>query len=762
MGDDSMTVLWRARAILMSGGDPRASWRLRSVAIAISAVLSATASAQDSASIAARAPNYASPALQRLVAEAVRANARLPEGLRGYAAEVETEMSVLLRDSSAHERTTQLEQIASEVRWRAPDRYAQRVVGYRSQTVGPTFSMLSVFGGWTTPVLYGNRLRLGVTPVSTRATRSRGARDLALAVHPLAEGRDAYYRFAGGDTVTTLQTRTRRIPIVRLLVEPRDAIAGSAVLFAGEVDLDADRKQVVRMRGRMIEVREGKQTISAGGRFPGASAASFVELVNVEVDGMYWLPAVQRTEFQANFALFGDLRTMVRLISRFRDHRVNDSVWTTPPDTAPPGRLRHSLVFAATDSLSRFDDWRTPIGTLSGDARATDFEDVAPESWRPTGAPRLRFRPRAIADLFRFNRVEGVFTGASAEYDFRDRVPGALVRANAGWAWAERTARGSLEGGLQRGRWTSGLRFERTLATTNDFRPPLATTATVAALLGSEDDFDYLDRWSASAAVQRALGAERRGLVRLEIGPASDRAVSPHVSRGIFESDSGFRAVRGIEPGDYLRSVATLEWNPQVSAFFLERGVGGRLRYERADGGLRWQRLEGRISARREVGPFRVLSRVEGGMLLGAAVPQAMFEIGRDEGLTSYEYKEFGGDRAAIARTMLSYDFPILRSPLMLPSRLILPGLSPGLSIGVQGGWAEASSESARRALLALGARTDSLTGALVPLSRPTDGIRASADLRLTFFSGAASIGIARAIDRADRWRFVWLIGQAF
>jgi hypothetical protein len=648
------------------------------------------------------------------------------------------------------------------VLWRAPDRYAQRVIGYRSQALGPTFSTMSVFGGWTTPVLYGNRLRLGVTPVSTRATASRGTRDVSLAVHPLAESRDAYYRFAGGDTVATLATRTRRIPVVRLIVEPRDSIRGDAILFSGEVDLDGDRRQVVRMRGRMIEVRGGRQTIRAGSRFPGASGASFVELVNVEVDGEYWLPAYQRTELQAAFALFGDFRTMVRIISRFRGHRVNDSVWTTPPDTLPAMRLRHSLTFAPSDSLSGYGSWDTPIGTLSENARASDFDDVAPPAWRPTGEPTIRFRPRALTDVFRFNRVEGVFTGASVEYDARDDLPGLLVRANAGWAWAERTARGSLEGLLARDRWTNGVRLERTLAHTNDFRLPLTAGATWSALLGSQDEFDYVDRWSAAAYTQRVFGLERRLTGRLELGPARDRAVVPNVSRGLFESDSGFRPVRGIREGDYLRSVATLEWNPRVSGLFLERGVGGRLRYERADGEVDWQRLELRAFARRELGPFNLMGRLEGGMLLGEPAPQAMFEIGRDEGLAAYDYKEFGGDRAAVARLVLGYNFPVLRQPIVLPSRLVLPGLAPGMSVGLQGGWAELSGERARLALLELGSRADTLGGDVVPLSRPTGGVRATADLRLTFFGGAASIGIARAIDHPDRWRFVWTLGQAF
>lgn len=713
--------------------------------------------------------SYATPALRTLVADAVRANARLPEGLRGYRAVVETEMSVALRDSATRERTTQLEQVASEVRWRAPDWYDQRVIGYRNQALGPTFSLMSIFGGWTTPTLYGNRLRLGVTPASTGASTRNRTTDASLAIHPLAEARDRYYRFEGGDTVATLHTRSRRIPVVRLVVRPRETIAGDAILFAGDVDLDGERRQVVRMRGRLVEFRNGRQTTRAGSRLPGASGASFVELVNAEVDGRWWLPAYQRTELQANIALFGDFRTLVRIVSRFRDMRVNDSTWTTPLEQNIPSRLRHTLSFAPTDSLGRYADWSRPLGQLTETAAAEDFDDLAPAAWRTTGQPTVRFRPRSISEVFRFNRVEGAFTGAAVEYDPRDHAPGLSLRAHGGWAWSESTARGALIAERSLGRWTHGLRLERQLATTNDFRLPLASSATWSALLGSVDDHDYVDRWSATAMTQRALGLQRRSFLRLEVGPGRDRAVTVNASRGLFESDSGFRPVRGIHEGDYLRTVATLEWNPQVSALFLDRGVGGRLRYDRADGhstgsgqAVRWQRLEARLVARRAVGPFHLIGRADGGMLLGPIAPQALFEIGKGEGLSAYEYKEFGGDRAAIARALVGYDLPWLRAPIILPSRLIIPGLAPGISVGVQGGWAEASSERARTALAELGAPGDTSLALRAPPSRPTDGIRATADLRLTFFSGAASIGMARAIDRPDRWKFVATLGQAF
>jgi hypothetical protein len=720
--------------------------------IMVSAI--AAASTQDS-TIAPR--TYESARLEALIGEAARINALIPERLRAYRARIETEMSIALIDSAGRERTAQLEQIASDVRWRATDRYDQRVIGYRSQAVGPMFSMMSIFGGWTTPTLYGNRLQLGVTPTAEANTR---ANTTELTVHPLSTSREAYYRFEGGDTVVVLYSHGRRIPVVRVRVTPRNDARGDAVLFFGDMHLDADRKQIVRMRGRMVEVRNGKVTIKGGSRIPGVSGASFVELENVEVNGEYWLPAYQRTELQARIALFGEFRAIVRIVSRFHDFRPNDSSWTSRAEP-PPGN-GHYLSFAPSDSLSRFHDWRRPLGAASTDAQYADFDDLAPGSWRTVGSATIRFQPKAFGEVFRFNRIEGVFTGLAAEHDFRDAAPGLSIRGSLGWAWSEKAARGALVVQRALGRTATGVRLDRLLVHTNDFQLPLSGGATTPALLGSVDDFDYLDRRTVTAFITRRLGVQRRSLARFEIGPASDNVVSQHASKGLYVQGEGFRLNRGIFPGNYVRTVAALELSPQVSGLFVDRGVGATVQYERADGNLKWQRLELRTAARRELGPFQLFARGDAGTLIGDPAPQVMFEIGSSEGLAAYEYKEFGGDRAGIVRTVIGYTFPFLRAPMRLPSQLIAPGIAPGIAAGIHAAWTDASSPAAEQALLTLGSRLDPATGQLIPLSRPTDGIRASAEVLLTFFSGALAVGVTRPIDHAGAWRFTGRIGQGF
>lgn len=705
-------------------------------------------------------PTYSSPGLLTLLAEAARVNAQIPDRLRAYGARIETEMSVVLLDSGGRERTAQLEQIASDVRWRAPDRYDQRVIGYRYQSIAPTFSLMSILGGWTTPTLYGNQLQLGVTaaPASNRPSSVTSA---SLAIHPLAANRDRYYLYEGGDTAVTLYSNGRQIPLARVRVTPRPDAPGDAFLFFGDMYLDADWKQIVRMRGRIVEVRDGKVTIKSGSRIPGVSGASFVELVNVEVNGEYWLPAFQRTELQARIGPLGGFRTIVRIVSRFNDYRPNDSSWAGPEALLG---VRHNLTFASSGNQERFNGWQQPIGAASTDVYFADFDDLAPEAWRTTGdATGFRFRPRTLGEVFRFNRIEGLFTGVAVEKDFRDAAPGLSARASVGWAWAEGAARGMLGVQQRRGRTTTGLRIERSLANTNDFQGPLSWGATLSALLGSTDDFDYLDRRSAAAFVSRTIGLKQRSLVRLEIGPASDNAARQNISRGLYVAKGGgFRPNRGIREGNYFRTVAALELNPDVSGLFVDRGFGARIYYERADGSLRWQRLELRAAARREIGPFQLYARGDAGTLLGAPVPQAMFEIGKGEGLSAYGYKEFGGDRAAVARAVVGYTLPILRAPIHLPSGFILPGIAPGIAAGIHGGWAEASGPAAERALIDLGATIDTATGLMVPISRPTEGIRASAEFLVTFFSGALAVGVTRQIDQRGPWKFTGRIGQGF
>jgi hypothetical protein len=234
-----------------------------------------------------------------MVAAAADSNRHPPRELRGYTSRVETEVGLIIRDSLGRENAGEIEQMTSRATWTRDGPYDLHVIGYRSQTVGVPYSSLTIVRGWTVPTLYGERLSLGA--YMTRANR----RDTLTVVHPFAGDRKQYYRFSGGDTVTTLRVGGRAVPIARIRVHPDFHHETRFGAFDGEIDIDATRFEIVRMRGQMV-VLGGRE--SFGTRFAratGVVAAAYVEFVNAEYDGRYWLPSFQRTEFQASFPPLG-------------------------------------------------------------------------------------------------------------------------------------------------------------------------------------------------------------------------------------------------------------------------------------------------------------------------------------------------------------------------------------------------------------------------------------------------------------------------
>lgn len=702
-------------------------------------------------------------ALADLLADASKRNL-LPPDLIAYRADVQSEISVLLRREEGTEAIAALEQVASTIRWTRAGLYDQHIVGYRAQQSGPNISMLSVFRvGWLQASLYGNRLSFR----SNRPADSSGRRvvrqpgtDTAvtlLAVHPLAEDRDRFYTYTGGDTIVTIALGDRTIPIAHVRVTPRRDVAGPVVVFEGDLDLDASRGTLVRMRGTFLRVGGGRS--STGGSL--TEAVAFIEYENGERQGTYWLPATQRIELQATFPVLGEQRAVIRIVSRFRNMAVNDTVLadeTLARADSLRAASRRRLTYATPDSVSRYREWPLTFGVLTEGMHSDDFLDVAPDRWRPYGAPRLDWMVPRAADAFHFNRVEGAYTGFGAKLSLRDVAPGVIIRANAGWAWNEGTARGRVAIERKRGPWLLELRGGRSLDNTNDFRVPFDSGNTFGALLASQDPYDYVDRRSATIAAVRTVGA-RRALIRTEFGVADDR-YSPATYVRSPLGGKAYRPNRGLDEGSYLRSAALIEWHPDVSAEFVKPGVSARLSYERGDGTLTFQRVEARVVGRRPIGPFVAIARGDVGALVGdRPPPQQLFELGEQQNLPGYLDKEFAGTRAAVLRGSLQYTSPFLRQPIRA-GRMFLPALAPGLSVGLQSGWTEAPTAAGEASIDRLAVIDPTSLALGAPVSRPSDGIRASVTAGLRLFSGGAFIGATRKVDQAAPWKLLVTFGQ--
>jgi hypothetical protein len=520
-----------------------------------------------------------------------------------------------------------------------------------------------------------------------------------------------------------------------------------SVVFLGELQVDVVRQHLVRMRGFFAVVGGPKPRfdILREARLQGIA---FVEAVNAEVDGSFWLPAYQRFEAHATSNTVGEGRAIFRILTRYRDRTIlpppEGLVIGSPSDTLVVRPFR--LLVRNADSLSAFRDWASEIGEATAQVNAEDFNDVAPDRWRPDGPPRFSLETERLLDVVRVDRVQGVFTGIGSVLRFRDAAPGLTLRSAAGYAWSERTVRGRVVTEFRRGRTTTALRASRSLDLTNDFRNPYDSGSTTGALFG-RDDYDYVDRWSAGVQMQRFVGREQGALVRLEGGIAEDRVALLHLSRSPVGLGGDYRANRPVTPGKYLRSVVTYEWRPDISLEFLRPGLGARIIYERGDGALDYERIEGRFIARANQGPFVLGARIDAGLTSPSAPPQQFFEIGKQQNLPGYDYKEFAGDRAAVVRAQALWGSGLWGAPVRLSTRLWLPPPAPALALGMQAGWTRASNAAAASTVTLLGAS-------------PTGHVRSSGSLTLRFFGGAVGFGAARPLDHPGPWRWVVEFGQ--
>ena len=686
---------------------------------------------------------YATVALRRFVAAA--AATCVPADLQGYSARLETDVAVLLTDVQGREHATQLEQMESELRWRRAGQLEQHVIGYRSRG-GPTLSALTLLRRpWVVPTLYESRLRLLLGSAALEgASDGPGG---VLAVHPLAQDRDSVYRFTGGDTVLVMQASNRRVTLVRVHVAPRDDLNTKLLVFRGYLDIDAERKHIVHMRGELGVVTH--QSLLARARQTVLRRSVFVEVLEAEFGGRFWLPTYERVDVHARSDLSEGFRPGFRMVTRFRDHSI-DTLSASAAVALDTVKDRFGeLTFASNDSLNDFKGWRDEIGADATRVGAHDFDDVARDQTRLDDG-RLHWRAEQLSDVFRYNKVEGLYAGVAggAQLGGGDSARALSLKGHVGWSSEEEDqARGAALLAWRGDRWRAELTAQRELANTSDFLPPLEGPATVGALLASIDDYDYVGRTSGQLALTYAPYGNDSRLLRFEIGPGRDAAVSTNVLRGLFLFDSKFRPNRPVTEGDYLRESVGLSVNPGVSGDFLEPGVGLDVSYERGDGQLRWQRVDALLAARHTLGPLTYFGRVDGAAVFGGSPYQRLIEFGENEGMPGFGYKAFGGDRAAIGRLGVTYGLPFLSAPLRVRRWLTLPGPTPAFTFGIHAGWSAAIDAATRDALTSVGYKPGP-DGVPVLRTGPTGRVRSSVALAFDFFGGAIGLGVAHPLDR--------------
>jgi len=718
------------------------------------------------------------PAVHALVeAAAARNHASRPGRLREDA---ETEIALVTSRVSGRREIVAVQQETSTIDWMGDSLVEQRITGYRSEQVGMSYATTRIYRvGWIVPLLVGDRIRLrlpspagvskvekAIDPVVRPLRRLLAEPETVATVHPLARDGPRYYRYPRVDTLTERMPNGDSVDVLRIAVVRREDVPPGTSVFEGDVEIDARTLLLVRLRGRVFIVSgyalKVRDALSDQVRIVG-----FVDMWNgLERDGLR-LPDVQRLDIVSG-GLAGETAELLRFVTRFRGQDVVER--GPPPDSAAARPLQYRVTYAPGAQQASYNDWILPLGSATRIAQAQPIDDLYPDRLQPDGPPQLTFRARDQYDVFRFNKVEGFYTGLSASWYARDLAPGLGVTGTAGYAWSEETWRGYLAAGLRRTSWRTNVGFGRLLDITNDFRSPFDSGSVWFPLLWSSDTYDYVDRHVARVAAERLL-TPRGTYVRLEAGAMRDAETGDSRRRGLFFGP--FTPNRVVDPGRYARMVATMEWNPDVQADITRERYGGSIRYELGAGDLDYQRTEAALIMRHDAGHVVLIGRLYGGMLTGTSPTQQLFEIGGTNNLPGYDYKAFAGDRAWIARGTAQYALPYLRSPFPFIAGFVMPAIAPELNFGLQTGMAWASNDEARAAVRRLGDRVDEVTGEPiidqdtgepVPVSVPTDKLRATASLGVRVLSGAVYLGFALPIDATRdtrrNLRFVFGFGR--
>lgn len=708
-----------------------------------------------------------------------------PPDLLAYRANVESEIAVLMRRANGEEVAVSIEQAQNDVQWQRSGEFTQHVTAYRSRVAGPAISAFAFLRKpWTIPTLYGNQLSLlfgqdsSLGPLREDDAGSRPR--TTLAVHPFSARRNEVYTFSGGDTVAVIRTRERAVTIVRVLVEPLlEQIESPVVVFRGEINLDAELSEIVRMRGQFITLgRRGPQRQRL--LVLPMSVTAYVDLESVLIGGRYWLPRRQRIERHVDVSALAEGRSVFRIVSRFAEHRITQSTVDdvnlsddemqaaigAMTSAGPEMQPARQLTVATRDSLARTRTWTLPLGEATAQLRGDDFADVSGEP--ATGSSSVAWRGQRLADVVHFNRVEGWSAGAAVEARAENRAPRLRLRANAGWAWTEETVRGRVEvmRSGERRNWGAGARLGRTLDITNDFTAPHDSGGSLLAALVGVDMYDYVDRNAATAWFNFQL-APRVATLRVEAGIAEDRPAYAHLTRGLLRPREPFGPNRGVDPGTYARTALVAEWNPGVIGSPLAPGVGALLRYEAATGQINWQRSTLRITAREDVGVFGLGALIDVGALTSRnAPPQQLLELGGAPSFPGFAYKEFAGDRALAAHWRALYRLPVLRSPLRLLGCTCLTAPAPDVAVTLHGARLWAAGATTMTSIARLGSIGDRVgyepvaPGESAPVSHPTNGWRGSLELGVRLFGGAVTVGTVRVLEPGSPWRASVTLGQ--
>lgn len=666
-----------------------------------------------------RAPSaYQDPSAAQLIARARHRHVRQDSLVTGYQALLRTRFDVTVGRSRFAPTTTLLaHESAARVAWRAPNDLRLEVLGAR--TAAPVLRMLRVAGvdldqdidqelrtevwldrPWFLPRAFGDSIRL------------MGVPELA-ALHPLAAGAEAYYRYAITDSVI-LSEGARTVRAVGVRVEPTRP---GPSLVAGDMWIDADQGDLVRLRvvflGEYVWDRPDARVPgdSARARRDSRRAAQYVTAeADVEYalhQGHYWMPYRQGIMVTLRVPLLVSATVPIRAVTTFGDYQINglaplafaiareeleqdgrarsvkrcltcgpdvesgDTVHVRrPAPLAKSGYYRAGIwgggrwevVVPPLDSLARYA-WPGELELRLDAAEERRLRESAvalaelverlPAEY--SGRRRFALAWERVADAFCFNRVQGVSLGLGAQ--LRPRMPFTSVLATVGFGFADRRPTGSLTWRWDGPEARVDVTAYRAVREVEPWTGGFTFGGSLNAIFAGHDDADYFLATGGGLELTPNSGpfADTRLAVSLE-QQASLAAVAGSGVNDALGGDGIFPPNPAVAQGSYVRlgvsrrdRVGSLELRVGADGLVGE-GAGGARFWSAAT--VPWSML-GR----------RAVLRLAGGGLAGDRLPQLAFRLGGPRTVRGYVY----GARTGSTLWSAQFDYELRRRAVLMP-----------------------------------------------------------------------------------------------
>ena len=534
------------------------------------------------------------------------------------------------RTDSDQNMLVKTDQLALEVFWRAPDQTKQRLVGRRDAKELPTNINYHLDHLTVVQDDFGDRIRLG------------DGDEVEAVIHPVAPRADLIYDYRLADSLSVmLPSPAPEIRVYELEIRPKDPETPSVI---GSLFLERTTGAIVRM----------SLTFTPASYVDEKLDYIRISMDNSLWDGKYWLPYNQEVELRREVPIIAFLGgSVIRGRFEIRNYRFNpelpETLFLGARVTSVPAVQRRSFPFESGlyDQLS--DEGLDPspqIEAIREQARAVLGERYL------SGLNQSRLHVPSVSSLYRYNRAEGSFVGASTSLQLGSTW---RLLSRGGYAFGRSDGQFAVEGrastspgGLNLGVWWNELQ--------NAGGGLPGASPAVNTLSALVTDRDYTDPYFTSGAAVR-YGWSRGATSSLEVGAAwiRHRSGMNVVNDGLGgepATEAGIgRPVMSVDEGDDRAVEVTYSTRTAARGFVSSATARlGRIE-DQPYASFSWA-----TTLRREF--HQRATALEAGLRLGISTEnapvQTLFLLGGRHTLPGYSFRSFIGNRMALLRVEAS------------------------------------------------------------------------------------------------------------